>query len=126
MTDTTDSAEKARSILREDAPRTRAEQAAIDALDQHRWVLWHAHDYSLGVVRLLSNAGLLRDLAQERLDDEAAIVNARLNERDRKRDAIRISTLDAAIQQACARLLAGDDPAVVAPWLASGRQSAMT
>lgn len=116
-----DSAAAARSILRENAPRTAPEQAAIDALEQYRWVLVHANDYRLGVVRLLSNTGLLRDLAHERQEETNAVSNARLIERDRKRDARRISTLATAIEQACARLDAGDDPREVAAWLVEVR-----
>lgn len=120
-----DSASEARSILREDAPRSAPEQAAIDALDQYRWVMVHANDYSLGVIRLLSNAGLLRDIAHERQEEANAISNARLIERDRKRGADRISALDAAIQQACSRLTAGDDPGEVAARLKAIRARVM-
>lgn len=125
-TATDETAADARSILREDAPRTAPEQAAIDALDQSRWVLWPANDYSLGVIRLLSNAGLLRDLVQERQEEASAVSNARLVERDRKRDARTIATLDTAVQQACERLTAGDDPGEVAARLKEIRATVMT
>ncbi|MFI7125952.1 hypothetical protein ACIBQ1_09680 [Nonomuraea sp. NPDC050153] len=117
MATDSEAAAEARAILREDAPRSAPEQAAIDALDQYRWVMVHAYDYSLGVIRLLSNAGLLRDLAHEKQEEANLISNARLIERDRKRDARRITALDTAIQQACDRLSTGDDPGEVAAWL---------
>ena len=117
MTADSDAAAEARSILREDAPRSAPEQAAIDALDQYRWVMVHAHDYSLGVIRLLSNVGLLRDKAQEELLDNAARIDAKHVAERRRADAVRIHNLDTAISQACDRLSAGEDPAEVAAWL---------
>lgn len=123
---TPDESQQAREILRENAPRTPAEQAAVDALNKSRWVLWHASDYSLGVIRLLSNAGLLRDLTHERQEEANAASNARLVERDRKRDATRITAFDAAIKQACDRLSRGDDPGEVAAWLKEVRARVLT
>ncbi|SET50433.1 hypothetical protein [Nonomuraea wenchangensis] len=116
MAATADAAQ-ARAILREDQPLNPAEQAAVDALNERRWVLWHADDYSLGVILLLSRAGLLRDAAQEQHEERSLAVNARLTAEARRADAARISTLDTAIRQACDRLSAGEDPAVVAAWL---------
>lgn len=115
---------EALAILRENKPRTPVEQAAVDALDQRRWVLWHADDYSLGVILLLSHAGLLRDKAHEEQEDSAARSNARWVAEARTADAIQISTLDQAIDQACTRLAGSEDPADVAAWLKEIRSAA--
>lgn len=78
-----DTKAKATEILAPDRAPDRAEKAAIDCLRKQAWVLWHADDYVVGVVRLLFRAGLLRDGAREaelkdadqvmrRLENEAA------------------------------------------------------
>ncbi|MEU8199557.1 hypothetical protein AB0C10_37820 [Microbispora amethystogenes] len=115
---------EAKAILREDAPRTPAEQAAIDALNARRWVLWHADDYSLGVIRLLSCAGLLVDKAHAEEMAKADRVNAELARRDRLADARLISTLDAVIEQVADRLERGGTPAEIAAWLRAARSAA--
>lgn len=112
-----DEARQARALFRETAPRTPAEQAALDVINAHKWALWHADDRDLAVMLLLSRKGLLRDLAQEKHEEATAIANTRLVIRNRQRDAVRINTLDAAIEQACKRLTAGEDPGEVAAWL---------
>ena len=112
MTDTyqtglAEAARKAAAILREDADRTRPEKAALDVLRERAWVLWHAHDRDLGVVRLLSAAGLLRDAEHEEQALRAAVANAKAVEAQRVADARLISTLGEAVEQACGRLEAG-------------------
>lgn len=120
-----DTAAEARSILCEDAPRSAAEQAAVDALDKKLWALWHADDYRLGVVLLLSRAGLLRDVAHEREMDEGLIANARLSREDHLKDKRRISALMSAIDQACDQLAAGNDPAEVSARLKDVRDKVL-
>ncbi len=107
------------AILREDDPRTPAEQAAIDAIDARRWVLWHATDYGTGTVLLLSRAGLLRNAAhEEHLERSAASDRAY---RDRCRDADRraITALDGLAEAAAGLLEGGTDPTQVAAQLRS-------
>ncbi len=112
-----DASEKAAAILREDAPRTAPEQAALAVLEDNRWVLWHAHDRDLGVIRLLSRAGLLRDKAEAERQDRSVRAAMASTARERQANAVMISTLDGAIEQAGARLDAGEEPADVAAWL---------
>lgn len=119
------SKKEAHAILREDKPISPVEQAAVAALDQHRWVLWHANDYSLGVILLLSRAGLLRDKAHEQEMDKADASEARLVTEKRMKDAISISTLSDAMSQAAGRLEGGAEPAEVAAWLQKIRDLAM-
>ncbi|HEY9441457.1 MAG TPA: hypothetical protein VIS29_23005 [Streptomyces sp.] len=129
MTDTyqtglAEAARKAAAILREDADRTRPEKAALDVLRERAWVLWHAHDRDLGVVRLLSAAGLLRDAEHEEQALRAAVANAKAVEAQRVADARLISTLGEAVEQACGRLEAGGDGREVAEWLRAVRKAA--
>lgn len=114
----------ARAILREDAPRTPAEQAAIDALDKDRWILWHADDYSVGVIRLLSRAGLLLDKAHAEEMAKADRVMADIARRERLADTHCISAFATAAEQAATRLDGGEDPAKVAAWLRQVRAAA--
>lgn len=118
------SARDAHAILKEDAPRTPAERDAIAALDRDRWVLWHAGDYSLGVIRLLSRAGLLLDKAhaEEMAKFDRGMADAA--RRERLADARLISNLDAAIERAATRLDGGEDPAAVAAWMRQVREAA--
>jgi hypothetical protein len=116
-------ASEAKAILREKAERTPAEQAAIDALNQNRWVLWHAEDYSLGVIRLLSNADLLRDKKYEREQAAADSFWAAHSERRRAAEAVAISQLDMLAQQAAERLESGDDPHEIAKWMRATRKA---
>ncbi len=114
-------AREAASILQEQAPRTPAERAAIGVLDERRWVLWHAADYSLGVIRLLSLRGLLRDVEQEKQQAKADQFWAGHSERTRAAERTTLGRLNALADQAAARLDAGDDPAEVAKWLRETR-----
>lgn len=114
-------AREAADILQEKAPRTAAEQAAINVLDERRWVLWHANDYSLGVIRLLSLRGLLRDVEHEKQQAKADQFWAGHGERTRAAERTALGRLTALVDQASERLDAGDDPAEVAKWLREGR-----
>jgi len=40
-------------------------QRVLAKFDQKRWILFHARDYLLGVLQLLDDAGLLRDVEDE-------------------------------------------------------------
>lgn len=114
---------QAASILKESAPRTDAEQAAIDALDKRRWVLWHADDYSLGVIRLLSCAGLLRDKAHEEQQAKADTYWTAYSEQQRAANLRAVTRLDALAEQAADRLDKGDDPAEVSRWMRATREA---
>jgi hypothetical protein len=110
-------ARQAADILQEKAPRTPAEQAAIDVLNERRWVLWHAEDYSLGVIRLLSLRGLLRDVEHEKTQAHVDQVWTAHAERTRTAERTALGRLGALAEEAADRLDAGDDPAEVAKWL---------
>lgn len=114
-------AREAAGILQEQAPRTPAEQAAINVLDERRWVLWHAADYSLGVIRLLSLRGLLRDVEHEQQQAKADQFWAGHGERTRTAERAALGRLNVLAEQAADRLDAGDDPANVAKWLRETR-----
>lgn len=114
-------AREAAGILQEEAPRTPAEQAAINVLDERRWVLWHADDYSLGVIRLLSLRGLLRDVEHEKQQAKADQFWAGHTERTRVAERAALGRLNVLVEQAADRLDAGDDPAEVAAWLRATR-----
>lgn len=114
-------AREAAGILQETAPRTPAEQAAINVLDERRWVLWHADDYSLGVIRLLSLRGLLRDVAHDKAQADAERFWSAQSERTRAADRAALGRLSDLADQAADRLDAGDDPAEVAAWLRETR-----
>ena len=116
-------AREAVDILQEKAPRTPAEQAAIAVLDERRWVLWHADDYSLGVIRLLSLRGLLRDVEHEKQQSAAEKFWSAHAERTRAADRTALGRLDALAEEAADRLDAGDDPADVAAWLRETRDA---
>jgi hypothetical protein len=114
-------AREAADILQEKAPRTAAEQAAINVLNERRWVLWHAEDYSLGVIRLLSLRGLLRDIEHEKQQAKADQFWSEHSERARVADRAALGRLSVLAEQAADRLDAGDDPADVAKWLRETR-----
>jgi hypothetical protein len=107
----------AHAILREDDPRTPAEQAALDAVDARRWVLWHADDYATGTVLLLSRAGLLRDTAHEEQQGRATLSDKAWRDRRQTADRQAIAALTELAELAAGRLEAGDDPAEVAAQL---------
>lgn len=113
----TDSAAKAAAMLREDAPHTPAEQAAMDALDKDLWVLWHADDYKLGVVRMLHRAGLLRDPAYEAHLNQVASSNARLVDQHRVASERALANHHELIEQAAAKLEDGQSAIEVAAWM---------
>lgn len=112
-----DAAKKAAAILRENEPLNAAEQAATDAVRGDAWVLWHTStimEYSHGVIRLLSRAGLLRDKADEA---RAAAVHSSASEQQRRDLAANlcaVSSLYALVDEAAHQLDAGTDPAKVA------------
>ena len=105
------------AILREDHPRTPAEQAALDAVDARRWVLWHAGDYATGTVLLLSRAGLLRDTAHEEQQARAALSDKAWRDRRQAADRRAITALTELAALTAGRLEEGDDPAEVAAQL---------
>lgn len=110
------------AILREAEPLTTAEQAAAAVLEEYRWVFAHAEKPFLAVMRLLRRRGLLRDLEYEEHLDQSLKVNAEAVQRDRTRDAVTISSLMGALEQAAARLEAGEPAADVARWLRKARE----
>lgn len=119
-------ADKAAAIIRADAPRTPAEQAALAAVDEDRWVLWHTDhttDLALAVIRLLSRAGLLRDKANEQRQAKADQFWSGHSERTRAAERTALGRLDALASQAADRLDAGEDPAEVAKWLRESRDA---
>jgi hypothetical protein len=116
-------AREAADILTEKAPRTAAEQAAINALDERRWVLWHADDYSLGVIRLLSLRGLLRDVEHEKQQAKADEFWAGHSERARAAERTALGRLTALVDRTADRLDAGDDPTEVAKWMRATRDA---
>lgn len=122
---TPDAAAEAAEILREDDPRTPAEQAALDAIKDQRWVLWHAHDPDLAVLLLLSRAGLLCDKKQEAEMHKFGAGMAEASARDRAIDATYINCLNNVLAIAAEELDAGKDPAEVAAWMRE-RRSGLT
>ncbi|EFE65847.1 predicted protein [Streptomyces viridosporus ATCC 14672] len=119
-----EAAEKAAAIIAANATRTPAEQAALNAIDQDRWVLWHTDhttDLALAVIRLLSRADLLRDKEHEKRQAEADQFWAGHGERTRAAERAAIGRLNVLAEQAADRLDAGDDPAEVAKWLRETR-----
>ncbi|NUK07489.1 hypothetical protein HRW18_05560 [Streptomyces lunaelactis] len=120
-----DTAAEAAAILRETDPRNPAEQAALDALNKRLWILWHAQDPNLGVVLLLSRAGLLRDKEREAETDKFATWSVKDTARDRAINATHINCLDNVLDIAAEELDAGKNPAEVAAWLRE-RRAALT
>ncbi|MEU4967819.1 hypothetical protein [Streptomyces smyrnaeus] len=115
---------KAKAILREDEPLNPLERAAMDAVEEKAWVLWHTAtmmSYAHGVVRLLSTARLLRDKKHEDHQARGALVNARLSEEGRARTNRLITRLDTVIAQAADALRKGEDPIKVAEALENHR-----
>ncbi|MET9521463.1 hypothetical protein [Streptomyces coeruleorubidus] len=119
-------AAKAASIIAAGHKRTAAEQAALDVVDNDRWVLWHTDgltDYALAVIRLLSRADLLRDKEHEKQQAKADQFWSADAEGRRIADRRAVSELSALADQAADRLDAGDDPAEVAKWLREARDA---
>ena len=114
-------AEKALAMLRENEPRSPAEQAALDVINAHRWVLWHSDDRDLCVMLLLSRLGFLRDKEQEAHIARGVEVNMALSERSRRADAHAINTFAWLAGEAADRLDKGVDPNEVAAWLRGQR-----
>ncbi len=117
-------AAKAAAIIAEKKPRTPAEQAALDAVDAQRWVLWHTDamtDLALAVIRLLSIADLLRDKEHEERQAKADQFWVGHTERTRTAERTALTRLNALADSAADRLDAGDDPAEVAKWLRETR-----
>ena len=114
-------AEKALAMLRENDPLSPAEQAALDVINAHRWVLWHSYDRDLCVMLLLSRLGFLRDKEQEAHIARGVEVNMALSERSRRADAHAINTFAWLAGEAADRLDKGVDPNEVAAWLRGQR-----
>lgn len=110
-------AREAADLLRENGPRTKEEQQAIAELDKRRWVLWHADDYSLGVIRLLSAGGLLRDKEYEKVQSTSLQAEADRQERERFIAMKTIQRLEELVEAAADSLDKGDDAAKTAVWL---------
>lgn len=114
---------EAAAYLREDAPRTPAEQDAFNAIRNRLWMLLHADDYATGVVLVLSRAGLLRDRAEERRQDAADRLQAASAERTRTADQVALGRLYCLAGEGADRLDAGEEPAAVAAWLRKMRDA---
>ena len=102
-------AKKAAAILREGSPLDPAEQAAEKAIREGKWILWHAGDRDLGVIRLLHRAGLLRDPAEEKRKEESVASMRRLGERDRRADRALLGALAQIVTESVAALREGGD-----------------
>lgn len=107
----------ATSHLREGAPLSPPEQAAADAINEAKWILWHAHDRDLGVALVLSRAGLLRDKAYEEHLHRAAASDKEWRDRKQAADRRAITALTELVALAAGRLEDGADPAEVAAQL---------
>jgi hypothetical protein len=108
---------QAAAFLRENHPLTPAEEAAWAAIQERRWVLWHATDYARGVLTVLSRASLLRDPQHEQQQFRADTFWAGVAAQNRSADARAITSLGHLAAQAADRLDAGDNPREVAAWL---------
>lgn len=72
-----DSAVQAKRILHEDNVSPNVEHAR-QQLTKELWVLYHAHDYMLGVLQLLESRRLLRDAPAERKAEEDRVAMLRV------------------------------------------------
>lgn len=111
---------KATAVIASDAKRTPAEQAALDAVDEQRWVLWHTDamtDLALAVIRLLSRADLLRDKEHEKRQAKADTFWSADAERRSTGDRRALGELSELVDEAADRLESGADPAEVAALL---------
>jgi hypothetical protein len=117
-------AEKAAAILREGKPLDPAERAAEKVIRDSKWILWHADDRDLGVIRLLHRAGLLRDLDREKEREEADASMRRIGERDRKADRILATRLSNLVSEAITALRDGRDPGQLADQIEAAYQRA--
>lgn len=121
-----ETASKAAEIIAEKGRRTAAEKAALDVVDQDRWVLWHTDgltDYALAVIRLLSRADLLRDKQHEQQAAKADAFWSADTERRRAADRDALGRLNDLVEQAAAQLEAGGDPVEVAKVLRATRDA---
>jgi hypothetical protein len=119
-----ETAAKAAAIIAAGKQRTPAEQAALAAVDNRRWVLWHTDamtDLALAVIRILSSADLLRDKEHEKRAAKADQFWVGHGERTRSAERTALTRLNSLTDQAADRLDAGDDPAEVAKWLRETR-----
>jgi hypothetical protein len=119
-----ETASKAAAVIAADKQRTPAERAALAAVDNRRWVLWHTDamtDLALAVIRILSSADLLRDKEHEKQAAKADQSWADHGERTRSAERTALTRLNALADQAADRLDAGDDPVEVAKWLRQTR-----
>ena len=119
-----ETAAKAAAIIAAKAKRTPAEQAAMDVINEDRWVLWHTDhttDLALAVIRLLSRADLLRDKEHEKRQAKADQFWAGHSQRTRSAERAALARLSTLADQAADRLDAGADAAEVAAWLRETR-----
>ncbi|MFE9382336.1 hypothetical protein ACFYMO_03730 [Streptomyces sp. NPDC007025] len=119
-----DAAAKAKAILREDEPLNPLERAAMDAINEKAWVLWHTStmlSYAHGVIRLLSTAHLLRDKKHEDHQAKSLFAEERAREDRKARTNRLITRLDTVITQAADALRKGEDPIKVAEALENHR-----
>ena len=114
----------AAATLREGKPLDPAEQAAEKVVKAGKWILWHADDRDLGVIRLLHRAGLLRDLDREKEREEADVSMRRIGERDRKADRILATRLSNLVSEAVSALREGRDPSQLADQIEAAHQRA--
>jgi hypothetical protein len=109
-----DLARQAAAAMHEDRPLNPVETAAKEALERKAWVLWHAEDYSEGVIRLLHSAGMLRDRDAEKRQAEADASTHRLMRLDLAEHQARYPVLVNAITQTVHALREGRDPVELA------------
>ncbi|MFI0900595.1 hypothetical protein [Streptomyces sp. NPDC020983] len=114
---------QATAFLRENDPLTPIEKIAWAAIQERRWILWHANDIARGVLTVLSRAGLLRDTQHEQQQAQADTYWAGIAQQNRRADARAITNLNQLANQAADRLNAGDNPQVVAAWLRTTQEA---
>lgn len=119
-----DHVKQAAAILREGAPLEPAEQAAEKVIRDSKWILWHADDRDLGVIRLLHRARLLRDVDHEKEMEKAHASMRRLDKRDNTANRALAATLSALVDEAIGALREGRDPGQLADQMEAAYQRA--
>jgi hypothetical protein len=108
---------QATAFLRENDPLTPVETVAWNVVKERAWTLWHAKDRDLGIVLVLSRAGLLRDIEHEQRTARAGTYWAGVAATHRAADGTALTRHGQLAEQAAERLDRGDDPREVAAWL---------